>query len=92
MEDNEIFLKPVYKSKKDILNRILRLKTERDDNTSIISKIQNPHPIPKKYSNLTKKNLTYQNFLEYTYDYNNITAIMSLCKPQSISCYTVIVI
>ena len=40
MEDNEIFLKPVYKSKKDILNRILRLKTERDDNTSIISKIQ----------------------------------------------------
>ena len=73
MEDNEIFLKPVYKSKKDILNRILRLKTERDDNTSIISKIQNPHPIPKKFSNLTKKNLTYQNFLEYTYDYNNIT-------------------
>ena len=73
MEDNEIFLKPVCKSKKDILNRILRLKTEKDDNISIFSKIQNPHSIPKKYSNLTKKNLTYQNFLEYTYDYNNIT-------------------
>ena len=73
MEENEIIIKPFYKSKKDILNRMPRLQTEKDDNISEIFKIKNQHLIHKKFKYLEKKNLTYQNFLEYTYDYTNIT-------------------
>lgn len=72
MEDYEIVLKPIYLSKKDILNKMPYLKTERDENYSQITKNQNQHPLPNKYKNLGKKNLTYQNFLDYTYDYNRI--------------------
>ena len=82
MEDKEIMVKPIYKSKKDILNKILRIKTEKDDNISDFSKIVNPFPFPKKYSNLGKKNLTYQNFLEYTYDYNNLTGKKKIKMPN----------
>ena len=82
MEDKEIMVKPIYKSKKDILNKILRIKTEKDDNISDFSKIHNPFPFPKKYSNLGKKNLTYQNFLEYTYDYNNLTGKKKIKMPN----------
>lgn len=73
MEDNPLFIKPIYKSKKDILNKILRIKTEQNDNIIQFSKIPIKYPMQKKYVNLGKKNLTYQNFLEYTYNYNNIT-------------------
>ena len=74
MDNKEILIKPIYKSRKDILNKMPPLKTERDENINELSKIQNnQYIIPKKFKNLGKKNLTYQNFLEYTYNYNNIT-------------------
>ena len=73
MEDNPLFIRPLYKSKKDILNKILRIKTEQNDNISQFSKVPIKYPMKKKYVNLGKKNLTCQNFLEYTYNYNDIT-------------------
>ena len=72
MEDYELVLKPIYLSKKDILNKMPYLKTERDENFYQITKNQNQYPLPNKLKNLGKKNLTYQNFLDYTYDYNHI--------------------
>ena len=72
MEDYELVLKPIYLSKKDILNKMPYLKTERDENFYQITKNQNQYPLPNKLKKLGKKNLTYQNFLDYTYDYNRI--------------------
>ena len=72
MEENEI-LKPIYLSKKDIINNIPYLYTEKEDNTYYITKNLKNYSIPKKQKNLGRKNLTYQNFLDFTYDFNNIT-------------------
>ena len=72
MEDYELVLKPIYLSKKDILNKMPYLKTERDENFSRITGNQNQCSSQNKFKNLGKKNLTYQNFLDYTYDYNSI--------------------
>ena len=72
MEENDIILKPIYKSKKDIINRIPYINTENDDISNLLTKNINIYPIPKKYKNLTRKNLTYQNFLDFTYDFNSI--------------------
>ena len=55
MEDYDIVLKPIYLSKKDILNKMPYLKTEIDENYSQITKKQNQHPLPNKYKNLGKK-------------------------------------
>ena len=73
MEENEIILKPIYLSKKDMLNKIPYINTEKDDNSNHITKIINNYSNPKKYKNLERKNLTYQNFLDFTYDFTNIT-------------------
>ena len=73
MEENEIILKPIYLSKKDMLNKIRYINTEKDDNSYHIKKIMNNYSNPKKYKNLERKNLTYQNFFDFTYDFNNIT-------------------
>ena len=73
MEENEIILKPIYLSKKDMLKKIPYINTEKDDNSYHIKKIMNNYSNPKKYKNLERKNLTYQNFLDFTYDFNNIT-------------------
>lgn len=74
MSEHEIILpKPVYHSKRDLLRKMPYIKTEKNYNISEISKNTNLLPLKKKYANLSKKNLTYQNFLEYNYDLNNIT-------------------
>ena len=74
MSEHEIILpKPIYHSKRDLLRKMPYIKTEKNYNISEISKNTNLLPLKKKYANLSKKNLTYQNFLEYNYDLNNIT-------------------
>ena len=74
MSEHEIILpKPVYHSKRDLLRKMPYIKTEKNYNISEISKNTNLLPLKKKYANLSKKNLTCQNFLEYNYDLNNIT-------------------
>ena len=72
MDDYEQVLKPIYFSKKDILKGVSRIKTEYNENTSQLTKYPIKNSSQKKYANLGKKNLTYQNFYDYIYDYNNI--------------------
>ena len=72
MDDYEQVLKPIYFSKKDILKGVSQIKTEYNENTSQLTKYPIKNSSQKKYANLGKKNLTYQNFYDYIYDYNNI--------------------
>ena len=72
MDDYEQVLKPIYFSKKDILKGVSRIKTEYNENTSQLTKYPIKNSSKKNFANLGKKNLTYQNFYDYIYDYNNI--------------------